>query len=312
MSKSQNKVGLLAFVTAHPRAILLIWLIILAPAILGIKELSLTSDTRVFFDASNPYLAELRDFENKYSQNNNLLFVVHDENDTLFSKPNLELLLNLTEDAWKLPQARRVDSLTNFQDVFAVGDAIEIANLVPDSGSLDESKIESIREKALGEQALVNRLISEDGKTAGVNVDFTLPNRASQEIEQIVQAARALARSYEEKQEGISIQVTGNVALMRVFSEAIEADQITLIPVTLALMALILGLLLRSVARTGSGSLAFSFVQRDCCWASGMVGSGSQSSFCCRTNRYHDFGRGQYAARIFFCREILEHRRRKE
>ncbi len=222
------------------------WIPPLVCAFWGLQYLTLTADTRVFFDERNPYLLELEAFEKKYSQNNNLLIVVHNPEGSVFDRKILQTLSELTEAAWKLPYASRVDSLANFQRVYASEDLISIESYISPGEDLTPVKVETIRKEALSDSAIVNRLVSQDEQTAGVNINFNLPSRASDEIRTIVESARALIARYETQDNNLSFHVTGNVALMRVFSEAIEMDQSLLIPITLVVSALILAYLLGS------------------------------------------------------------------
>ncbi len=225
-----------------------LWIAVTTCAAWGIKDLTLTADTRVFFDDRNPYLLELQDFEKKYSQNNNLLVVIHRADDTIFDASTLTLISDLTEAAWALPHASRVDSLANFQRIWSDADSIGIENLIPTQGDLTKERVDIVRTAALTDSALLNRLVSPDGRTTGINVNFNLPNRASNEIREIVAATRNMVAQYESSETGLKFHVTGNVALMRVFSEAVEMDLKLLIPLTLAVSVIVLALIFNSLA----------------------------------------------------------------
>ena len=122
------------------------WIILLtipavAAATLGIPRLSISNDTRVFFGAQNPDYQRLQVFENTYSREQNVFFVVAPRDSNVFTAETLAAIAELTRRGWKLPCSRRVISLANFQHLRAEEDDLLVEDLVGDPNDLCERDI---------------------------------------------------------------------------------------------------------------------------------------------------------------------------
>ena len=145
------------------------WLIILGTLALvafaasGARLLNFATDYRVFFSEDNPQLQAFNELQDVYTQNDNLLFVFEPADLDPFSERSLRALSELTDEAWKLPYAIRVDALTNFQHTEADGDDLLVADLVEEPDSLSDANRLKVRRIALNEPLLARRLISDSG-----------------------------------------------------------------------------------------------------------------------------------------------------
>ncbi len=123
-----------------PRLIVFICLVLCFAAALGLPRLTLSSDSRIFFDPKSPELVELETFENKYGQNNGVLIVVSPKDMSGTRKVTdpaiLAVIGELTVQAWKLPHSTRVESLTNFPHVTSDADSFAVEELVPDPAAV--------------------------------------------------------------------------------------------------------------------------------------------------------------------------------
>lgn len=235
-----------SFAVKHPHLTLFLVMLVLTPAIFGIKNLSTTKDTRVFFRDDNPQLMQLQAFEQKYEQNNTLLIVIKTRQNSVFDQPTLQLIDQLGEKAWRLPYARRVDSLVNFPDILGLNDDIIVRDFITNINDLETSELERLEAKALADPSIVNRLVSHDGKTTAIIVNFNIPRPADEEIEQIMSQTNAMVKSFEKSHPNYEYHITGNIRLMNVFAYATKRDFFVLIPLTLTATALVTFFLLRS------------------------------------------------------------------
>lgn len=228
-------------------------------ACLGLINITITSDTRVFFAQDNPHLIQLEAFERTYSQNNNVLFVIAARTGTMMTQQNLVALSRATQAAWRLPHSIRVDSLTNFPHMETVDDEFLIGDLVSDAEQLTDEDLLTIKSVALEDPLLVNRLISRDLATTGININFQLPAGGSDAINEINAAALVLASTIETENPNLEVHVTGNVVLMKAFSQAALRDIRYLLPLSLLVILIVLILTLRSLKETMAlaGLLAF-------------------------------------------------------
>ena len=230
-----------------PRIVMALCFLLCMVAEAGLPRLTLSSDTRVFFDPKNPELHELQNFERKYGQNNSVLMVVWAGGKKVTTPGTLAAIGDLTAKAWKLPHSTRVESLTNFPHVTADADSFAVDELVPHPDRVTPEQAAEIEHIAISDDLVRNRLIAADGRAAGVLINFNLPVEGSKEVREIIAASRALALATEAAHPGVEVKVTGNVILMGTFSEAAVRDARFLIPVSLAVTALIMIIFVRSI-----------------------------------------------------------------
>lgn len=230
-----------------PRTILLLCILLCMAALAGLPRLTLSSDSRVFFDPKDPGLVELENFEHKYGQNNGVLMVVSAQGEKVASPHVLAAIGDLTARAWKLPHSTRVESLTNFPHVQSDADSFAVDELVPHPADVAPARAADIERIALSDPLIVNRLIAADGRAAGVLVNFNLPEEGSKQVREIIATSRALATALEKDYPGIDVKLTGNVMLLGTFAEAAVSDALVLIPVSLIVTALMMFLFVRSI-----------------------------------------------------------------
>ncbi|MGB1548441.1 MAG: MMPL family transporter, partial [Alphaproteobacteria bacterium] len=232
------------------------WLVILftflvAAAITsGASRLGFSTDYRVFFSKENPQLTAFEELQNIYTKDDNIIFVLKPAEGSVFTKETLRAVRTFTDEGWKLPFATRVDSLANFQHSYAEGDDLTVEDLVGDPETLTPADLERIRDVALAEPLLINRLIAPDTRTTAVNVNLTLPMQHPGEGPEAMAAARALADRVQAEHPELTIAITGIAALNNAFTEASQNDLKTLIPLMSVVLFVAMILLLRSISGT--------------------------------------------------------------
>ena len=184
----------MGYVVSNPLKVIFSTLFICGLCLIGMANFELDANPRAYLGQDLPLIKHLTDLEAEYVVDTNLFFMLKAENGSLFSIEGLSATKFLTDAAWHIPYAKRVDSITNFQYTYAEGDELIVEDLVSDTSDLSASEIERIRRITLSDPRLLNFLISPDGKAAGVNVlvDSELGNRVqdaeiSAYIEQIKQ-----------------------------------------------------------------------------------------------------------------------------
>ena len=121
---------------------------------LGVLKLDFASDYRVYFSENNPELRAFEKFQRTYSKNDNILFVVRPGNDAGLTPEVAGAIERLTEEAWQIPYALRVDSITNFQSSRGEGDDLIVEDLIVDGPSLQQDEIDAKLDVALAEPLL--------------------------------------------------------------------------------------------------------------------------------------------------------------
>ncbi len=124
------------WVIAHRFLVLLAALAVTALCGLGLRNLDFHDDYRAYFDEGNPQLRDLLELQDTYTRSNNVLIVLAPRDGTVFDRDTLCAVVELTQIAWQLPFATRVDSITNFQHMVADGDDLSVDDLVIDPATL--------------------------------------------------------------------------------------------------------------------------------------------------------------------------------
>ncbi len=185
---------LMLWIVNHPRRVIAATLILVIVAAAGLARLQQTADYRIYFNKDDPQLLAAEALQDTYTRSDNVLLVVAPKEGQVFTRATLGALRQLTAEAWQLPYAQRVDSITNYQHSYAEGDTLVVADLVPDPAALSDADLRNVRDIAVNEPALLRRLISADGAVTGVNVTVNLPNlNPDQETRDVALAARQLA-----------------------------------------------------------------------------------------------------------------------
>jgi len=217
-------------------------------AISGGRLLSVTTDSRVFFDDENPYMMAFDELERTYTKLDRLLIVVKPNNGDVFTPRTLAALKELTDASWQIPYSTRVDSITNFQHTTAEGDDLVVADLVTDVDNLDAARIAAIRYVAMHDPALVGRAVATNGRAAGVAVTITTPDEGPPIQTEVMEKAWATIDDILSRYPNLEIRVTGEVALAQAFFNVTLHDLKVLIPIMLLFLAITMVLVTRSLS----------------------------------------------------------------
>ena len=94
------------------------WMVVLAAVLgavtigSGAYNLEFASNYRVFFSDENPELVAFENLQATYTKNDNFVFVLEPSDGDAFSTDTLAAVESLTEAAWRIPFAIRVDSIS--------------------------------------------------------------------------------------------------------------------------------------------------------------------------------------------------------
>lgn len=232
------------------------WVIILCLVLVGIaasgaKNLYFSSSYRAMFGDDNPQLLAFEEIENKYAKNDNVMIVVAPTGGNIFTPEVLQVITELTKQAWQTPYSSRVDSVSNFQHTEAVEDDLLVADLVKEPAGLNDAELERIRGIATSEPLLANRLVATDGNSTAVNILLQIPLEVESEgTVEVAKFVRELAAKTEAAHPNIKIYLTGMVMMNNAFAEASINDMTTLIPLSFGVMVVLLVLLVGGITGT--------------------------------------------------------------
>jgi len=226
----------------------------------GAQNLTFKSDYRVFFSKDNPQLNAFENMQNTYTKDDNVLFIITPKNKTVFANDTLKAVKDITEQAWQIPYSIRVDSVTNFQHTYAEEDDLIVDDLVAEPESMTIDDLAYAKAVALNEPLLLNRLISENTQYTGVNVTIQLPGiDETKEVPEVASFVRQLKTDMLNKYPEIEIRLTGMVMMNNAFPEASMKDGTTLVPLSFAVIIVVLLLLLRGFSGTAATVILVAF-----------------------------------------------------
>ena len=212
----------------------------------GVRFIEFKNDYQYFFREDNPQLRAFEELQEIYTKNDNTLIVLAPDSGKVFQPETLAAVGELTERAWQLPFATRVDSITNFQHTRAEEDDLIVDDLVDLERAYTPEELHELKAIAIAEPLLKRRLIADDAHVTAIFVRHTVPRKASDEQTQAALAVRELAADIESKYPGHSIYLTGGVMLSNSFFEASVQDLSTLVPLMYVILLITVVVFLRS------------------------------------------------------------------
>ena len=196
----------------------------------GLQFITASNDWRDNLDKNNPQLVAFDNLEDTYSATNAAVIAVAPKGGAVFTREALGAVEELTEAAWRVPWSTRVDSLTNYYHSEAVEDDLNVERLVDDAGSLSDDDLARIKEIALGEISIAGRLVSHDGRVAGLVMSFALPKDEYAAVIQISDYLHGLLDEARADHPDIGYHLTGDVFVNHVMTEAADDDMGILAP----------------------------------------------------------------------------------
>ena len=216
----------------------------------GASRLKFIDEYRVFFGEDNPQLVAFDAVQDIYTKNDNILFVVTPPDGDGFSPEALAAVEDLTAEAWKIPFAMRVESVTNFQHSYAEGDDLTVEDLVSGARGLSAEETAQAKQVALEEPFLRSRLVPANTHVNGVNVTLQFPREEMDETARSVAHARDLVTRIETDYPGTAVAMTGMAMLNNAFQESAMRDMGTLVPMMYVGIIVVMLVLLRSLSAT--------------------------------------------------------------
>ena len=230
--------------------VIVLTVVLVAIAAIGLQRIVVLSDYKSFIDPQYPGLVQLEQIEAIFTENHNLLIAVAPADGDVFTTRTITLIQELTARAWLLPYASRVDSITNYQHTEADGDDLTVGDLLPDYEPLSSVLLDRARKVSDREPALKHNLISDRHHVAVINLTFEIPDDAGVASlnYEIATAAGELVDEFRTRYPNTGFYISGMVTMDYSMGKYSKQDAVTLIPGMLALMAVILLAMTRSVS----------------------------------------------------------------
>jgi len=244
----------------------------------GTQFLTFTNDYRVFFSKENPQLLAFENLQDTYSKNDNVMMVLVPEDGEIFTEKTLKAVIwltdqGLTDQAWQTPFSTRVDSISNYQHTYAEGDDLIVEDLVFEEDVLTTEKLQQVREIAVNEPLLVNRLISPRAHVTGINVTIELKGEdLTKENPQVVEFIRNLKSKFKQKFPAIDVKLTGIIMMNSAFPEATQYDMKNLVPLMFLVFIVVLFFWVKGFSGTFTTLLVIVFSIVGAMGAAGWMG----------------------------------------
>jgi predicted RND superfamily exporter protein len=237
-------------VIARRWQVLVLSLALAVTAGFGASRLEFSTNYRVFFSDANPELQAFEDLQNTYTKNDNFLFVFEPEDGAAFTAQTLDAVERLTAQAWHIPFAIRVDSVSNFQHTHALEDDLVVEDLVRAAPARSAEYLASREAVALAEPLLRDQLLTPGADVTAINVVLQYPQKHLMEVPAAVEYARGLVRQIEAEFPAIEVHLTGVSMLNNAFAETGMTDAATLMPLMFVVIFALAWIILRSFTAT--------------------------------------------------------------
>ena len=225
----------------------------------GGRFLVFNNSYKIFFGENNPQLKSFEKMQKIYSKSDNVLVAIEPQDGRIFTSHNLTLIAELTEKLWQVSYATRVDSLTNFQNSHADGDTLVVEDLFSRGVTYSAEDIKKIKQTAIQDPVLRNRLISPSGAVSGINITFNLPENESNAPIEIANQVRKIVSQFQSEHPEIKTHLTGEVMLDTAFAEVATGDMKRLTPAMYLIIFIFCAIVLRSFWGTLATALVLLF-----------------------------------------------------
>ncbi len=250
INKDSSVDSFIDWIVDHPKSILTTTILIVLAFAIGLKNLSISNDFRVYLSKDNPQLLAFESFESNYVKSDSATLVVTATKDDLFTHNGLMLIEQLTEQAWLVDSAYRVSSLSNYQYSQSQQDEITTDYLIEDASKLSYEEVANIRQIALSEKRLVRSLITADGKLTVIAINLRLDRKKANASIAITEQIELIRDKYRLLYPEFQIDNGGSTAFNATLARAVANDLTTLLPLSYIVIFVGLFFFLRNLLGT--------------------------------------------------------------
>jgi predicted RND superfamily exporter protein len=229
-------------IAAHPWAAMLFGLLLVLAFVPGLSRLQSDFTHTGFFNLDDPKLQKFEAFEKRFGNDDTVIIAVHSPSG-IYDTDTIALLQWLTEQMWQVPEVLRVESITNYNWMHGREGEIVVEPFLPET--LSAEVLEERRRLAASERILPRYMVSEDARTTLVAGRIQPAIDRPPDSAAITIALRTMAARAKLTDETLHLQGTPVVTYS--LGEVTVQDIVRLVPLVLALMAIFLFVILRSL-----------------------------------------------------------------
>ena len=212
----------------------------------GLKHLQADFSYRIWFRDTDPLLAEFDAFERRFGNDEMIAVVLHSPSG-IFDKDSAELMIEMTDQLWHVPEIIRVDSLTNYNWTHSEEDDLMVEPLIPDDMELTEELLSERKAVALGHEVIPGYLVSKDGRTSVIYGQLKPAIGGTPDFEKVIYAARDMVTRFEGRGDH-EFFLTGPAAISHTFKEVTQSDLQVMVPILMGAVLLFLFLSFRRIS----------------------------------------------------------------
>jgi len=242
---------LIGWISSTRSSVYLIYFVVATVLIsaVGLKDLKLASDYKIFFDNNDKDLLRLEQIQQVYTKTENVFVMVEPPAGTVFDKTTLTLVHELTQKFWQVPFTTRVDSITNYSHSYAEGDDIVIEDFIYEREDIDADRIRFMEKEVLIEKDLLGKLVTVEGQFTAINLTTVLPGKDSKAENLAVNASvEAIIAEFKQQYPDYRFYTSGITTMNAAFLKVAKKDFVTLIPLMMVFVLVVAGLVLGSAS----------------------------------------------------------------
>jgi predicted RND superfamily exporter protein len=237
-------------ILAHRRLTALGLALVLLASALGVARLGADFSVRAFYSRHDPEAAYLETYLRDWGEDDMLLVVADGGEDGLLTRERLRALDDLATSLESVEGVGRVVSVTRVPRVNRAGPGVfvpvPLLATVPPADAAPE-RVEAFRSRLLADPALVPSYLSADGRYGVVMIALSVDTGDLAKVLPVVEGIEgAVLGDTPPGLEGVRFHVAGIPAIRADVLDVIVADQVLFVPISAALMGLLLLLLFRS------------------------------------------------------------------
>ncbi|HOJ65219.1 MAG TPA: MMPL family transporter [Spirochaetota bacterium] len=218
-----------------PSLIIIVIVVITILLALPIPTLQIDNDTTKFLPESNPERAAYKNIEDQYGENMMMAVSIKFKKGYLYSKDNLELIKQLTEEFEKLPTLEKVTSVVNVDYIVGTEDGIETTKLIENMPENEEEE-NKIKEKLLSWEMYKN-FFSEDFTATMIALKLNLGIKNKNAEESYKQVKEILKRY---KNDDYEFYIAGLPTVLVLIANNMRKDLAKLVPFVVIILILTL------------------------------------------------------------------------
>lgn len=245
--KSRPSMTVTAFLMRYRILCLITVVLITLGAVSQLSSLRIDNSNESFFRGGDQTKVDLEQFKQTFGNDDFVFLLV--ETDNVFESATLSRLQSLADklDA-EVPHIHALTWIGNVESITGVPGGIVIDELIPQRALLEQAltseQLKQLADKAIDDPSYRNRLISADGKTAGLLLEFSdYPQEATDPRKDIPPVIDSIVASFPD----LSIHIVGGPIIDYYMDEKTAMEAPVWMVIGLSGMCLLLALTTRSL-----------------------------------------------------------------